>query len=201
MTLNVQIPTSEIEALLAGVDGKAEIVNGELVIMSPTGSGPGFAGDENFFSLREYARKTRSGYAVGDGKAFVVDLPNRRSFSPDAAFYTKEIDRARLMKFYEGAPIFAVEVRSENDYGRAAESAIAMKRAEYFAAGTLVVWDVDTRGAEVVRSYHADAQNEPTIFRRGDTAHAEPAVPGWVMQVDDIFIPFLKTDDDPSAGI
>jgi len=47
------------------------------------------------------------------------------------------------MRFASGAPIFAVEVRSENDYGPAAERAMAAKRADYFACGTLVVWDVD----------------------------------------------------------
>ena len=46
------------------------------------------------------------------------------------------------MKFLEGAPVFAVEVRSENDYGAAAEREMA------------------------------------AIYRRGDTAEAEPAVPG-----------------------
>jgi Uma2 family endonuclease len=47
------------------------------------------------------------------------------------------------MKFFEGAPVFAVEVRSEGDYGPAAERELAEKRADYFAAGTLAVWDVD----------------------------------------------------------
>ncbi len=47
------------------------------------------------------------------------------------------------MEFLEGAPIFAVEVRSENDDGPAAERAMAQKRADYFACGTLVVWDVN----------------------------------------------------------
>src|SRR5437016_6746006 len=68
--------------------GKAEIVNGELVLMSPTGGLPGYAGDEIFASLREYERRTGTGWAVGDNKAFRVNLPNRRSLSPDAAFYT-----------------------------------------------------------------------------------------------------------------
>ena len=33
------------------VPGKAEIVNGEIVLMSPTGDLPGAAGDEIFVSL------------------------------------------------------------------------------------------------------------------------------------------------------
>jgi Uma2 family endonuclease len=44
------------------------------------------------------------------------------------------------MRFFEGAPVFAVEVRSENDYGPDAEREIVQKRADYFAAATLVVW-------------------------------------------------------------
>ena len=47
------------------------------------------------------------------------------------------------MKFVEGTPTLAVEVRSEEDYGPTAESEMAEKRADYFEAGTLVVWDVN----------------------------------------------------------
>ena len=35
------------------VEGKAELVNGELILMSPTGRRPGYAGDEIFSSLRQ----------------------------------------------------------------------------------------------------------------------------------------------------
>ena len=95
------------------VEGKAEIINGEVVEMAATGIGPGYAGDEIFASLREYARRTGRGRAVGDGKGFRVDLPNRESFSPDAAFFTGP--RGPMLRFFEGDPVFAVEVRSEGD--------------------------------------------------------------------------------------
>lgn len=163
---------------------KAEIINGELVLMSPTGGDPGFAGDEIFFSLRQFARQTKMGRAVGDNKAFIVKLPNRDSFSPDAAFYVGPSPR---MRFYEGAPVFAVEVRSENDYGPKAERRIAQKRADYFAAGTLVMWDVDLLSSDVIKSFLADAPGKPKIFRRGETADAEPALPGWRFPVDSLF--------------
>jgi hypothetical protein len=75
--------------------------------------------------------------------------------------------------FPEGAPIFAVEVGSDEDYGPAAERAMAARRADYFAAGTLVVWDVDVLEAHVVRVYRvADAEN-PKSYRRGERAEAE----------------------------
>ena len=91
------------------------------------------------------------------------------------------------MELCEGAPLFAVEVRSKNDYGPAAEQEIAAKRADYFACGTQVVWDVDLLSADVIKSYKASDPEQAVIFRRGEIADAEPAVPGWQMAVIDLF--------------
>ncbi|HKV37458.1 MAG TPA: Uma2 family endonuclease [Pyrinomonadaceae bacterium] len=171
------------------VEGKAEIVNGEILIMSPTGRRPGYAGDAITTSLFIYSERTKFGQAVGDNKAFVVNLPHRKSFSPDAAYdiSTDADSTAADMGFYNGAPVFAVEVRSKGDYGPRAERRMADKRADYFAAGTLVVWDVDLLGDDVVRVYHASAPETAVIYRRGEIADAEPAVPGWTMPVDALF--------------
>jgi Uma2 family endonuclease len=164
-------------------NAKAEIVNGEVVVMPPTGFMPGRAGGRIYASLLEYEKHTGAGYALPDNVGFIVDLPRRKSFSPDAAFYIGE----PTMKFAEGAPIFAVEVRSENDYGPQAEHDMAAKRADYFAAGTQVVWDVDLLSEDVVRVYRADDHEHPTLYRRGELAGAEPALPGWTFPVDDLF--------------
>ena len=164
-------------------NGKAELVNGELVRMSPTGDLPGRASGAIYVSLRLYERKA-GGRAYPDNVGFLVKLPHRESFSPDAAFYT---GKPAGMKFLEGSPVFAVEVRSESDYGPAAETTLAAKRSDYFAAGTRVVWDVDLLSQDVVKVYRATDPNNPTVYRRGEVAEAEPAVPGWSMPVDDLF--------------
>lgn len=90
------------------------------------------------------------------------------------------------MDFIEGPPTLAVEVRSKGDYGKAAEALMAGKRADYFEAGTSVVWDVDPK-ADLVRVYRAAAPDQPTVFSRGQVADAEPAVPRWRLSVDLIF--------------
>ncbi len=162
-------------------NGKAEIVNGELVLMPPTGGVPGRSGGEIYVSLREYERRTKSGYAFPNNVGFVVNLPRQRSFSPDIAFYRGGLKGG---KFLDGVPIFAVEVRSEGDYGPAAEDAMAEKRKDYFAAGTLVVWDVDVLKEKVVRVYRADDPETATIYGAGEVAEAVPALPGWTMAVD-----------------
>jgi len=175
-----------VEDLYGAPDkGKAEIVNGELILMAPTGGVPARAGGEIYVSLREYERrKTGCGYAFPDNVGFLVDLSNRSSLSPDAAFYIGEL---RGGSFLQGAPVFAAEVRSQNDYGPPAERAMADKRRNYFAAGTLVVWDVDVLRDQVVRVYRASDPGHPTMYRRGEVAEAEPAVPGWSMPVDRLF--------------
>jgi hypothetical protein len=45
------------------VRGKAEIANGEIILLPPTGDMPGYAGDEIFASLREHSRLTGGGRA------------------------------------------------------------------------------------------------------------------------------------------
>ena len=164
-------------------NGKAELVGGEVVRMSPTGGLPGRASAAIYASLRRHEKTSGGGLAYPDNTGFIVDLPHRKSFSPDAAFHP---GATPTMSFVRGAPTFAAEVRSEGDYGPRAEDEIARKRADYFAAGTLVVWDVDLIGTDVVKVFRA-ASAHPVVYRRGAEAEAEPAVPGWRMKVDDLF--------------
>ena len=164
------------------VEGKAELVNGELVLMSAAGARHGWIAGKIFASLLVHGERTGSGYALPDNVGFVVNLPNRRSFSPDAAFCIQPITD----EFVDGAPVFAVEVRSPEDYGPVAERSLAAKRADYFAAGTKVVWDVDVK-EQLIRAYRANEPAGPRTFRRGEHADAEPALSAWSMPVDDLF--------------
>ncbi len=91
------------------------------------------------------------------------------------------------MGFLPAPPIFAVEVRNKEDYGRRAEAAITAKIADYFAAGTLVAWDVDLRNDEVIAKFTAPDAENPQIFRRGEIADAGEAVPDWTFAVDALF--------------
>ena len=169
---------------LYGTRHKAELVHGRIVSLWPTEPMAGWVAGEILVSLQQYEKSTRTGRAVGGNAGFLVDLAHRKSFCPDAAFH---VGPCMGMKFYDRAPVLAVEVRHVDERGADVEQAIAEKRADYFAAGTLVVWDVDLLSDDVVRVYRATSPDTPTIYRRGDTAEAEPAVPGWTMPVNDLF--------------
>jgi Uma2 family endonuclease len=169
------------------VHGKAELIGGRIVHFMPTGFKPNRVAGRIFRSLDDYSEQTGKGVAVTDNMGFTVaELPSgRESFSPDAGYYLGRLPR-NPMRFIEGAPTFAAEVRSEGDYTEAADAEMADKRADYFAAGTLVVWDVDPL-AESIHVYRASDPHEPTTWQRGQTADAEPAVPGWRVAVEWIF--------------
>jgi len=168
-------------------EGKAELIAGRIVHDMATGIRPNEVAGNIFVSLKIYARDRRQGKAFTDNIGYAIpELPSgRESFSPDASFYDGPLPDNR-MRFIEGPPNFAAEIRSENDYTAAAEEDIAAKRAEYFASGTQVVWDVDPI-AETIDCYKAAAPDKPLRFVRGDLADAEPAVPGWRIAVDDVF--------------
>jgi Uma2 family endonuclease len=169
------------------VDGKAELIDGRIVEIMPSGDIPGTTASEIFARLREHAKRTGSGRAYADGVGFTLPAPldnGRESFCPDAA-YLLDTTQPRTMRFLEVPPDLAIEVRSEGDYGRAAEQEMAEKRHDYFQAGTRVVWDVDPI-AETITRYTAADQAGRT-FRRGDSADAEPVLASWAVDVGELF--------------
>jgi Uma2 family endonuclease len=169
------------------VEGKAELIGGRVVHLMPTGHKPNKVAFRIARSLDDYSEATGQGEAYTDNMGFTVpELPSgRESFSPDASYYVGPLP-GNPMRFIEGPPTLAVEVRSENDHGPAAEREMAAKRADYFAAGTLVVWDVDPE-AELIHVYRAADPSNPVTYGRGHQAEAEPAVPGWRVDVDGVF--------------
>lgn len=171
---------------LCKVKGKAELIGGRIVKYMATGFRPNRVAGRIYISLDLHTQKTGTGNIGIDSLGFAVpQLPSgRESFSPDASYFENPLP-PNPMRFIEGPPTFAVEVRSENDYGDAADREYEAKRADYFLAGTLVVWDVDPL-AETVICYRASDPNG-VVFQRGDVADAEPAVPGWRVRIDEIF--------------
>jgi Uma2 family endonuclease len=167
--------------------GKAELIGGRIIPLMATGRRPNRVAFLIARSLDDHARALGVGEAYTDNMGFTVpELPSgRESFSPDASYYVGPFPTDD-MRFIEGPPTFAVEVRSENDYGGAAEADLAAKRADYFVAGVLAVWDVDPVN-DVITCYRITDQANPVIFQRGEVADAEPAVPGWRISVDEVF--------------
>ena len=119
-------PTTQIPATLDDllkIEEKAELIGGRIVYIMPCGDAPNTVAFEIAVRIREYAKATTRGKAYSDGIGFTLSAPlpsGRLSFSPDAAYFSGSRP-VNKMRFVEGIPDLAVEVRSENDYTPAAE--------------------------------------------------------------------------------
>jgi Uma2 family endonuclease len=119
-------------------NGKAELINGEIVLMPPTGYLPGYAASEVLISLRVHERTTKSGHAVGNNVGYKVNLSNRASFSPDASWYTGQ---PTGMKFLEGVPqcllwrCEAKEIMAQEQSKRWPTSEAIILQREHYAFG------------------------------------------------------------------
>jgi Uma2 family endonuclease len=169
------------------VEGQAELIGGKVVRYEPMGYLLGHIAMEVASSLHDYEETAGRGNVYTATLVYeITELPSgRESFSPDVSYYDGPRP-ANRMKFISGPPTLAVEVRGEKDYSIESEREMAAKRADYFEAGTKVVWDVDTVD-EVIHVYRSDRPDTPTTYGRGQIAEAEPAVPGWRVTVDDLF--------------
>jgi Uma2 family endonuclease len=183
----VTLPYPATLSDLFRIKGKAELIDNRIVCYPLMGHAPAQVKTEILVALDRYSEAHPGTEVFGCVVYAVLPLPSgRQSFCPDALFHRGPFPSNR-MSWIEGAPTFAVEIRVWEDYQNDVEAERAAKRADYFLAGTQVVWDVDPL-AETIASYKASDPATPVVFRRGDVADAEPALPGWRLNVDDLLI-------------
>ena len=169
-------------------DGKAELIDGKIVPQMPNGMLHVRMSSRILSQLMAHVAGMNVGEAFGDALGYVFDskLPSgRQSISPDVSYYAGLLPDDQE-GFVHGAPTLAVEVRSVNDFGPKMDAEYGAKRKDYFFAGTLVVWDVDPR-AKTVTKYAAADPLTPVVYAAGQVADAEPAVPGWALDIDALF--------------
>lgn len=166
------------------LEGQIELVDGKMIQLPFHTIGVTHTVGNVLRSLAKYEERADIGEALSSTIVYVVELPHRKSFSPDVSFTVTFPEDP--MDFIPGAPVFAAEMRAPDELNAEADAAFASKREDYFAAGTKVVWDVDPWN-ETVKAYSATSPEEPIVYRRGMVADAEPALPGWQIAIDDVF--------------
>src|SRR5207253_1641009 len=96
---------------------KAELIGGRIVRYMATGYKPNRVAFRIARSLDDHSSRSGRGIVCTDNIGFAIaELPSgRESFAPDASYYDGPLPH-NLMRFIEGPPTFAAEVRSESDY-------------------------------------------------------------------------------------
>ena len=132
--------------------GRIELVAGELARMTPTGGAHGALAVRIGRLLDEYVEANDLGACCGAETGFILERDPDTVRAPDAAVVLASRVPASGVPagYWPFAPDLAVEVVSPSD--RLAD--VHVKIAEYFAAGTRLVWLVEpeTRMVHVYRS-------------------------------------------------
>ena len=111
---------------------------------------------------------------------------------PDVSFVSRRHfpDRRLPGSILGVAPDLAVEVLSPGN----TKAEMALKREEYFEAGSRLVWEVDPESRSV-RAY--SAPDECTVLGPGDSLSGGDVLPGFDLPVASLFPPRAEAADRP----
>jgi Uma2 family endonuclease len=178
MAVDTKLTTAEELIRLPSGEARYELIDGELITMSPSGAEHGDVAAEIGARLREYVRTHRLGKTYAAETGLVISRDPDTVRAPDASFV--RADRVvNVRTYFPGAPDLAVEVLSPND--RASE--VEAKVRQWLESGTRMVMVVDpeTRTATV---HTATATSRLSI---GDALDGGDVVPGWRLPLAEIF--------------
>jgi Uma2 family endonuclease len=184
-----QVKTTDItaDALMAlGSDARVEVVDGEIVEMSPVGELHLIVAENLHDILRPYAKQHRLGPVYSDGLIYVLKQGQRGQRSargPDISFVRKERvppgrDIRRPLRI---APTLAVEVFSPDE-----NMEDTLKRViDFLDAGTEQVWLVYPVNKQIHIYRHGVSHIQ--VYTEGDVMNAGDLFPGLTIALADVF--------------
>ncbi|MGB8703238.1 MAG: Uma2 family endonuclease [Thermosynechococcaceae cyanobacterium] len=156
--------------------------SGALIIMPPTGGETSRRNLSLSGQLYQWNQSRNLGVAFDSSGGF--KLPNGADRSPDASWVLKQrwddLTPQQRKKFLPLCPDFVLELRSPSD----AIAELRQKMQEYIANGARLGWllDPQTQQVEIFRPDQA-----PEILRSPKSLSGDPVLPGFVLDLTDIF--------------
>jgi Uma2 family endonuclease len=182
MASTTHLLTAEEFYAMPDVSRNAELVRGEIVMMTPAGFRHGMVCVNIGFELKIFLKDHPLGVAISNDPGVITERNPDSVRGPDVAYFSY----ARLPKgsvpigFSEISPEVAFEVKSPSN----SWSELQTKAAEYLKAGTIVVCvvDPDTETATVFSD-----TVPPKTLSADDTLTFEAVLPGFAVPVCKFF--------------
>lgn len=183
MSLTVTKLVTADELFAMPDDGwRYELVNGELIRMSPTGQEHGALTVNLTVPLGAYVKSQRLGVVHAAETGFILAHDPDTVRAPDIAFISRERYEkvGKTSKYWDGPPDLAVEVLSPSDTVRKVEDKVS----DWLEAGTRMVWVISPtlRTVTVYQSL-----TEISVLTEKDTLGGGGVVPGFKIPVAEIF--------------
>ena len=161
-------------------DYRMELVDGNIVVMSPSGYESDEVAVEFAAQLRNWVKPRKLGRITGAGAGF--ELPNSNVRAPDVSFVLAERLRISPRSFAELAPDLMVEVKSPSDTLKSLRDKIK----DFMAQGTRIGILINPEKHRV-EIYRPDS--EVIILGDGDILTVPDLLPGWEVAVSDLWSP------------
>lgn len=177
------LTATDLERLQAQLsDYQMELVDGEIILMSPSGLEPDEIAVEIASQLRNWVRPRKLGRVAGSSAGFKLPNATGDVRAPDCSFIQASRLRRTTQDFAQLIPDLAFEVVSKSD----SLSKQRQKVQTYLGLGMVVgvVVDPRTRTVEVYRP-----GQEAIVLQNGDTLTVPELLPGWAMEVESIWAP------------
>jgi Uma2 family endonuclease len=174
-----KLTAQDLERIQAQLpDNRMELVDGEIIVMSPSGYESDEVASEFSGQLRNWVRPRKLGRITGAGAGF--NLPNENTRAPDVSFVRAERLKVSPRSFADLAPDLMVEVKSPTD----SLKKLRAKIQEFLELGTLVgiLINPEVRSVEVYR-----LNQNAVVLGDGDTLTLPDVLPGWEIAVSELW--------------
>ena len=170
------------EIQIAYPDYSLELVDGSIIIMSPSGYESEEVGTEFARILGNWVRPRKLGRVVGSSAGF--KLPNSDLRAPDVSFVCANRLKKSTEDYAELVPDLVVEVKSKTD----SLDKLRKKIEDFMNLGAKVGILINPKTRTVEVSCHGETQ----IFKDGDILTLPDLLPGWEVGISEIWSPVFE---------
>ena len=161
--------------------GRCELLEGELVTMSPAGYEHGVVAGRLHTRLATFVEQRSLGTVTAAETGFQIGHDPDTVRAPDVGFIRSDrVPPERTRGYFQGPPDLAVEVVSPGDTA----GEVLSKVRDWLLAGCRSVWVVDPT-SQTISVY--GGSHEPAMLTAADQLTDEAMLPGFRLRVADVF--------------